>query len=72
MDVRTEKARELADRGRVVKQDGYWFVFSITSSEKYRVTLHPALKRSRKILRTLLVYKLLHFQSAMDSLMIGR
>jgi transposase len=41
MDARRERARELADRGRVVKKDDHWLVFSLTSPEKYRVTLYP-------------------------------
>jgi hypothetical protein len=42
MDARQTKARELADRGRVVQQkDGSWVVFSLTSTGKYRVTLDP-------------------------------
>ncbi len=41
MDARMEKARELVVRGRVIKQDGHRLVFSLTSVEKYKVTLHP-------------------------------
>ena len=42
MDVRSEKARELAERGRVVKHDdGAYFVFSLTSPNKYKVALNP-------------------------------
>jgi hypothetical protein len=41
MTTRRERARELADHGRVVKQDDCWLVFSLSSSEKYHVTLHP-------------------------------
>jgi SWIM zinc finger len=41
MDTRQEKAQELASRGRVVRQADHWLVFSLTSTEKYRVTLDP-------------------------------
>ncbi len=41
MSTREVKAKELADRGRVVKQDDHWLVFSLSSSEKYKVTLYP-------------------------------
>lgn len=41
MDTRQEKAQELASRGRVVRQPDHWLVFSLTSTEKYRVTLDP-------------------------------
>jgi hypothetical protein len=41
MNAREAKAIELADRGRVVKQADHWLVFSLTSAEKYRVSLSP-------------------------------
>jgi transposase len=41
MNTREAKATELADRGRVVKQVDHWLVFSLTSTEKYKVTLSP-------------------------------
>jgi transposase len=42
VDIRHQKARELADRGRVVKEgDGRWLVFSLNSANRYRVTLNP-------------------------------
>lgn len=41
MDIEKEKARELADRGRCVENpDGTWFVFSLTSPNKYKVILN--------------------------------
>jgi len=41
VDIQKEKARELADRGRCVQNpDGSWFVFSLTSSNKYKVVLN--------------------------------
>jgi transposase len=43
MDFQKMKARELADRGRCVQNaDGTWTVFSLTSTNKYRVTLESA------------------------------
>src|ERR1022692_905957 len=40
MDVQKMKARELADRGRCVQNaDGTWTVFSLTSTNKYRIML---------------------------------
>lgn len=40
MDIQKEKARELADRGRCVPNpDGTWSVFSLTSTNKYKVIL---------------------------------
>jgi transposase len=41
MDARTEKARELVNRGRVVCDGSGWLVFSLTSPERYQVTLSP-------------------------------
>jgi transposase len=41
MDARQIKARELAERGRVVRQGDHWLVFSLSSPNKYRVTLDP-------------------------------
>ncbi len=41
MDIREAKAVELADRGRVVKSSNGWLVFSLSSSERYHVTLSP-------------------------------
>jgi transposase len=41
MDARTEKARELVDRGRVVCDGSGWLVFSLTSPERYQVSLEP-------------------------------
>ncbi|HEY7152423.1 MAG TPA: SWIM zinc finger family protein, partial [Gemmataceae bacterium] len=41
MVIQKEKARELADRGRCIKNpDGSWFVFSLTSTNKYTVILN--------------------------------
>jgi hypothetical protein len=43
MDVQKMKARELADRGRCVRnEDDTWTVFSLSSTGKYRVTLDSA------------------------------
>jgi transposase len=40
VDIQKEKARELADRGRCVPNpDGTWSVFSLTSTNKYKVIL---------------------------------
>lgn len=41
VDIREEKAIELADRGRVVKRPNGWLVYSLNSSEKYFVTVLP-------------------------------
>jgi transposase len=41
VDFRDAKAQELADRGRVVKDASGWSVFSLTSHERYRVTVEP-------------------------------
>ncbi|MHB1425385.1 MAG: transposase [Gemmataceae bacterium] len=41
MNTREAKAIELADRGRVVRNGDKWFVFSLTSTERYDVTLEP-------------------------------
>src|SRR5437588_10143736 len=41
MNTRQAKALELAERGRVVRQNDHWLVFSLTSTNKYRVTLDP-------------------------------
>jgi transposase len=41
MLMREAKAVELADRGRVVRDGDSWLVFSLNSSETYRVTLAP-------------------------------
>src|SRR4051812_21952285 len=43
MNTREAKAIELADRGRVIKQADHWLVFSLSSTEKYKVTLEPLL-----------------------------
>jgi transposase len=41
MDIQKQKARELADRGRCVQQaDGAWLVFSLNSTNRYRVVLN--------------------------------
>jgi transposase len=41
MNVQKMKARELADRGRCVEQaDGTWLVFSLTSTNRYKVVLN--------------------------------
>jgi transposase len=41
VDIQKEKARELADRGRCIPSpDGSWFVFSLTSTNKYKVVLN--------------------------------
>lgn len=41
VDIQKEKARELADRGRcILNPDGTWFVFSLTSTNKYKVVLN--------------------------------
>jgi transposase len=40
VDIQKQKARELADRGRCIQQaDGTWVVFSLNSTNKYRVIL---------------------------------
>lgn len=41
MNAREVKARELADRGRVVCDGSGWLVFSLTSPERYQVSLEP-------------------------------
>ena len=41
VDIREAKAIELADRGRVVKRPNGWLVYSLSSSEKYFVTVLP-------------------------------
>src|ERR1051326_4049643 len=41
MDARQSKARALADRGRVMRDGDGWVVYSLTSTNKYRVTLYP-------------------------------
>jgi transposase len=41
VDIREQKAVELADRGRVVKRPNGWLVYSLSSSEKYFVTVLP-------------------------------
>jgi transposase len=41
MDLRKSKALELADRGRVVPDGDDWLVFSLNSTNRYRVTLRP-------------------------------
>jgi hypothetical protein len=41
MSTREIKAKELADRGRVVCDGSDWLVFSLTSPEKYQVSLDP-------------------------------
>jgi transposase len=41
VDIREQKAFELADRGRVVKRPNGWHVYSLTSTEKYHVTMMP-------------------------------
>lgn len=41
MNIREEKAIELADRGRVVKRPNGWLVYSLSSGEKYFVTVLP-------------------------------
>ena len=45
MDIEKQKAHELVDRGRCVKQgDGTWLVYSLSSPKRYKVTLfgqHP-------------------------------
>jgi transposase len=41
VDIQKEKARELADRGRcILNPDGTWSVFSLTSTNKYKVVLN--------------------------------
>ncbi len=41
VDIQKDKARELADRGRCVENpDGTWFVFSLTSTNRYKVVLN--------------------------------
>jgi transposase len=41
MDIQKQKARELADRGRCVQQaDGTWLVFSLSSTNRYKVVLN--------------------------------
>lgn len=41
MNIREAKAIELADRGRCVRNGEKWFVFSLTSTERYEVVLDP-------------------------------
>jgi len=41
MNAREVKAKELADRGRVVCDGSGWLVFSLTSPERYQVSLEP-------------------------------
>lgn len=41
VDIREAKALELADRGRVIRSGNKWLVFSLSSSERYEVTLDP-------------------------------
>ncbi len=41
MDNRAAKARELASRGRVVRDGLTWLVFSLNSGNRYRVALDP-------------------------------
>lgn len=41
MNIREQKAFELADRGRVVKRPNGWHVYSLECSEKYLVTMMP-------------------------------
>lgn len=41
VNTREAKALELADRGRVVRNGNKWLVFSLSSSERYEVTLDP-------------------------------
>jgi len=41
VDARREKAKELADRGRVVSYGDGWLVFSLNTPEKYEVSLSP-------------------------------
>jgi len=41
VDIREAKAIELADRGRVIRSGNKWLVFSLTSRERYEVTLEP-------------------------------
>ena len=41
VDIQKEKYKELADRGRCIENpDGSWFVFSLTSTSKYKVVLN--------------------------------
>jgi transposase len=43
MDIQKQKAQELADRGRCVQQaDGTWIVFSLNSTNRYKVVLYGA------------------------------
>src|SRR5947209_18895879 len=39
--LRVSKAMELVERGRVVRDQGGWIVWSLNSSNRYRVTLDP-------------------------------
>jgi transposase/predicted nucleic acid-binding Zn finger protein len=41
VNTREAKAVELADRGRVVRNEGKWLVFSLSGPERYEVTLEP-------------------------------
>jgi transposase len=41
MNAREVQAKELVDRGRVVCDGSGWLVFSLTSPERYQVTLSP-------------------------------
>jgi hypothetical protein len=41
VETREAKALELADRGRVVRDGDGWLVFSLTSTDRYRVQLAP-------------------------------
>jgi transposase len=41
VDIREAKTIELADRGRVIRNDGKWLVFSLSGPERYEVTLEP-------------------------------
>lgn len=43
VNTREAKAVELADRGRVVRNGDKWLVFSLTSTDRYEVTLEPLL-----------------------------
>jgi len=43
MNTREAKAIELADRGRCIRTGDKWLVFSLTSTERYEVTLDPLL-----------------------------
>lgn len=41
VEIREAKAIELADRGRAVRNGREWFVFSLSSAERYNVRLDP-------------------------------